>query len=691
MDRTSGAVLTFAASAQAVNLPRRILPLPFEISITYILAYPPRFRTINPMEQHSLDKLEFGRVCDVLGRFARTSLGREMAQRVQPSQRVDQVKYWLDQVRQMSTWITRQGQPPFGGMADVRQLVEHAVPPHLLEPAELVDVRGAMRVTGMMVGYLAELPEDFASLRQVAERIGDYSMIADRIDKIIDDRGQVRDEASPKLAKLRRQVADGEHSIKRVYDRLLRNTDITRVLQYTATTFHGDRLVLPVKAEYRARLPGIVHRSSDSGATLFIEPSEVVELNNTIVALKQEENEEVGRILWELTHLVHVNAEGILRTLHALAMLDLVTAKALMSRQHGWVVPEVDENLPLNLREVRHPLLMEMHKDEKPHKVLEAIVPIDMRLGEDFDMLIVTGPNTGGKTVTLKTIGLACAMAQAGMPVAAAAGSQLPIYTDILIDVGDEQSLQQSLSTFSAHLKQILHILGRADERTLVLMDELGSGTDPEEGAAIGQAIMDELHNRRCPTIITTHLGVLKGYAYRHPRVDNAAVEFDVATLRPTYRLIIGEPGNSNAIDIARRLGMGEPLLQAARQHLAGRHRALHQAIRGTLKSRRKAEAAREQAEKARIAASEAEAHYQQESESLKARQVAFDKWMQRVTNLKPGDKVRSKRFDREATVVRVLLQRQAVVINNRGMEMEVPLTDIALPEAEQNGLRTGI
>ncbi len=262
--------------------------------------------------------------------------------------------------------------------------------------------------------------------------------------------------------------------------------------------------------------------------------------------------------------------------------------------------------------------------------------------------------------------------------------AQLPIYRDILIDIGDEQSLQQSLSTFSAHLKQILHILGHADERTLVLLDELGSGTDPDEGAAIGQAVMDELRQCRSPTIITTHLGVLKGYAYRQQRVDNAAVEFDVATLRPTYRLIIGEPGNSNAIEIARRMGMPEPLLQVASQHLAGRHRALKQAIRGTLKSRRKAEAARLEAQRARVAAVEAEARYQQESESLKARQVAFDRWMQRVTSLRPGEKVMSKRFGREASVVRVLLQKQAVVINNRGIDMEVPLTDIELPDAQE-------
>lgn len=635
------------------------------------------------MEQHSLEKLEFARICQIVGTFARTSLGRDMAQRVRPSNKPEQVKYWLDQVRQMSTWITRQGPPPFSGMVDVRQMVEKAIPPHVLEPPQLVDVRAAMRVTGMMVTWLSGLPEDFGSLQQVASRVGDYTMIADRIDKVIDDRGMVRDDATPKLAKVRRQIVDGEGSIQKVYDRLLRSSDVQRVLQYPSATFHGDRLVLPVKAEYRSRMPGIIHRSSDSGATLFIEPSEVVELNNTIVALKQDEAQEVGRILWELTHMVHVNQEGILRSLHALGMLDLITAKALMSRQHGWAVPDVGEDLPMNLRQVRHPLLMEMHKDLKPTQMLEAIVPIDVRLGDDFDMLIVTGPNTGGKTVTLKTIGLAALMAQAGMPIAAAMGSQVPVYEDILIDIGDEQSLQQSLSTFSAHLKQILHILQRARPATLVLLDELGSGTDPDEGAAIGQAVMDELRQIPSPTIITTHLGVLKGYAFRQARVDNAAVEFDVATLRPTYRLILGEPGNSNAILIARRLGMPESLLQVATQHLQGRHRALNQAIKGTLKSRRKAEAARAQADVARVAASQTQAHYEQQLETIKAKQIAFDRWMQRVTSLRPGEKVISKRFGREATVVRVLLQKQAVVLSNRAIEMEVPLTDIDLPETQ--------
>ncbi len=383
------------------------------------------------MEQHSLEKLEFGRICQIVARFARTSLGRDMAERVRPSNKPEQVGYWLEQVRQMSSWITRKGQPPFGGMVDVRELVEKAVPPHVLEPPQLVDVRGALRVTGMMVLWLADLPEEFGALRAVAERIGDYTAIADRIDKVIDDRGTVKDDATPRLAKVRRQICDGEGSIKKVYDRLLRSMDVQRLLQYPSTTFHGDRLVLPVKAEYRGRMPGIVHRSSDSGATLFIEPAEVVELNNTIVALRQDEGEEVGRILWDLTYLVNANREGILRTMQALALLDLITAKALLSRQPGWVVPTVSPDATLNLHEVRHPLLMEMHKDEKPARMLEEIVPIDVRLGDDFDMLIVTGPNTGGKTVTLKTIGLAATMAQAGMPIAAAAGAvaHLPGYS----------------------------------------------------------------------------------------------------------------------------------------------------------------------------------------------------------------------------------------------------------------------
>jgi len=639
------------------------------------------------MDRHSLEKLEFAEVREILARYARTPLGRQLAQRCRPSAKPSQVQYWLAQLRQMRAWIEQKGLPPLAGMTDIRQLIRRAVPPDLLEPEELAEVRTALRATGLLVGWLAEVPEDYRALRGLAERIGDYSALADRIDQAIDERARVRDEATARLAKIRRRIDDAHRSIKRVYDRLLRSVEIQRVLQYPATTFHGDRLVLPLKTEYRAKIPGIVHRSSDSGATVFVEPAEVVELNNAIVSLRQDEKEEIGRILWELTHLLQLNAEGILQTLEAVAVLDLVAAKALLAGEAGWIVPEVVESGPLRLRRVRHPLLIELRRRAgSAESALEAVVPIDVRLGEDFDVLIITGPNTGGKTVALKTIGLAVLMAQAGMPIPAEAGSQLPVYKDVLIDVGDEQSLQQSLSTFSSHLKQILRVLQRADERTLVLLDELGSGTDPDEGAAIGQAILDELLRRRSPTVITTHLGVLKGYAFRRDRVDNAAVEFDVATLQPTYRLRIGEPGNSNALEIAKRLGMAEPLLKAAEEHLAGRHRALSQAIEGTLESRRKAEQAREAAERATQAAREAEAEYRRQADSLRAKQAAFERWLERVVRLRPGQCVRSRRFGREATVVRLLLHKQAVVLNSRGIDIEVPLTDIVLPDGQESG-----
>jgi len=630
------------------------------------------------MDRHTLEKLEFAKVCEIVARHARTALGRQLAHRIRPSSKVHQVTYWLDQVRQMQAWIERRGLPPFAGVGDIRALITKAVPPSVLEPPELADVRACLRATGAIVDWLAHLPDDFAALKNVAARVGDYRSLAERIDRVIDERAQIRDDASSRLAKIRRQIADAERSIKKVYERLLKSPDVLKVLQYPSVTFHGDRLVLPVRAECRSQIEGIVHRSSDSGATLFIEPAEVVKLNNVIVSLRQEENEEIGRLLWQLSHLIQLNAEGILQTLQALAVLDLIAAKAILAKTEGWVVPAVVDSGPMRLRQVRHPLLIELHRQQaKDGADPKPVVPIDVRLGDDFDVLIVTGPNTGGKTVALKTVGLAAVMAQAGLPIPAEDGSQLPVYRDVLIDVGDEQSLQQSLSTFSAHLKRILSILRRANEKTLVLLDELGSGTDPDEGAAIGQAILDELIRRKAPTIITTHLGVLKGYAYRHERADNAAVEFDVATLQPTYRLRIGEPGNSNAIEIARRLGMPQPLLKAAREHLAGKYRALSRAIEGTLESRRRAEAARQEAEQAALAAKQAEAEYRRQAEQLKAEQEAFRKWMERITSLRPGDRVRLRRFDREATVVRMLLHKQAVVVDSRGIEIEVPLTDI--------------
>lgn len=296
--------------------------------------------------------------------------------------------------------------------------------------------------------------------------------------------------------------------------------------------------------------------------------------------------------------------------------------------------------------------------------------------------MVITGPNTGGKSVALKTAGLIAVMAQAGIPITAAAGSCVPIYRGVFIDVGDEQSLEQSLSTFSSHLTNILAVLKKTREDSLVLIDELGAGTDPDEGAAIGRAVIDELLARRCSAMVTTHLSALKGVAYTNPRVDNAAVEFDVATLRPTYRLLLGEPGNSNAIVIAERLGMSPKLVAAAKSHLAQAHRALHDAIAGTIESRRAAEQARRQAEDARLEAERSRAAFEEEQRRLAETRAAHERWIAWVNELAPGDAVFVKTFNRPGKVVRVQLHNQKAVVATGFVEVEVPFADLDLPRA---------
>ncbi|MFQ6048129.1 MAG: MutS2/Smr-associated SH3 domain-containing protein, partial [Phycisphaerae bacterium] len=630
------------------------------------------------MDAHSLAKLEFDQVRELLAGYARCSLGRQIALRIGPVRRRDQVRRWLDQLRQMLVVIEQKGIPPFAGVHDIRELVAKAVPPSALRPEDFARIGETLVATGAISDYLAELPDHCDHLKRLAERIGSLEPLAERIWRALDRRGQVRDDATERLATIRRKIADAQAAIGQVFARLLRSPAVVRLLQYPSATFHNDRTVLPLKAEHRGRLPGIIHRSSDSGATLFIEPAEAVELNNTIVRLRQDEHDEISRILWHLAQDVHQNADQIQRSIEALAALDLLTAKALLAREFEMIVPEVNDAGLLRLHQARHPLLMALQRqDLQAGRPPRPVVPIDIRLGDDFDMLVITGPNTGGKTVALKTVGLLAAMVQAGLAIPVGPGSTLPVFDDVLIDVGDEQSLQQSLSTFSAHMSHILRILRRARKTTLVLLDELGAGTDPDEGAAIGQAILDELLRRGCPSLVTTHLGTLKGLAYRRRRVDNAAVEFDPATLQPTYCLRIGEPGNSNAMAIARRLGMPRRLIDLASRNLSGRHRALSRAIAGTLASRRRAEAARAEAEAATRAAAEARARAQQQAQSLQKQQAEFQQWARSVSQLKRGDPVYVRSFQRDGKIVRISLQSQRAEVDLGTMTVELPFVEL--------------
>jgi len=625
-----------------------------------------------------LEKLEFDRIRQILAGFASCALGKAMAAKIKPAHKAELVTDWLDQVREMIDAAAALELPPFGGVTDVREAVKAAVPPNSLDPEGFSILAQVFEGTRGIVAWAGSLGASHPRLKVLCARIGDLSPLAESIRKVIGPDGLVRDDASAKLHKLRIDISQARISIEQTIDRILKDRHITKFLRYPQATFHDDRYVLPLSAEHRGRIPGIVHRSSDSGATLFVEPAAAVELNNRIISLKVDEQAEVNRLLWHLTHQVHLNQAQILETLDALAVLDLIVAKVRFARSYGLSVPEISADGHLRLRQARHPLLVELQKQARDAGEKREVVPIDVRLGDDFDVLVITGPNTGGKTVTLKTVALACVMAQAGLPVPAAEGSITPIYTDILVDIGDEQSLQQSLSTFSAHLGRLMDMLKRARARTLLLVDELGAGTDPDEGAAIGVAVIEELLRRHCPALVTTHLGALKAIAFRELRAENASVEFDVETLRPTYRLLIGEPGNSNAINIAQRLGLPQNIVEAARKHLTDAHQQLTRAISGTLQSRRRAEFARAEAEAAKVEADRAKQEADRQRAALEAERVAFERWIATVSALRPGDRVHVKRFDREGRIVRMLLHKQLAVVAVGAMEMEIPLKELS-------------
>lgn len=638
----------------------------------------PRLYNGLQVDAHTLEKLEFDPVRRLLATHARTALGRGLAERIAPAHHARDARHWLDQLRQLRDLIHLRGAPPFAGIRDIRDMIRHSAPPSPLEPGDFAAIAESLTGLAELKRHFADLPESADRLRPLCERLGDFSIVAAQIAAVVDPRGEVRDDASEKLHKLRIEIARAIEEVRRVFDRLLRRADITRYLQYANVTFHDDRMVLPLRSEQRGRVPGIIHRTSDSGQTLFVEPSEAVALNNRIIELKQDEAREIGRLLWQLAHAVHAEQAAILRTLDAAAVIDLNVAKSRFADAFEMSVPEVTESGPLRLNRARHPLLLAMRAETLGRAgALAAIVPIDVRLGEDFDLLVVTGPNTGGKTAMLKTIGLIALMAMAGLPVPAMAGASVPFYDDVLIDVGDEQSLQQSLSTFSAHLARVQDVLARATPRTLVLLDELGAGTDPDEGAALGHAVIEELLTRGGMTVVTTHLGALKAIPFQHARAENAAVQFDAESLRPTYEVRIGEPGESNALKVARRLGLPAAILRRAEELLAGQRRILSKAIQGTLDVRRRAEQARRDAD-------DAARKSQHEAEQLRLQKNAmeeetrrFSRWMDRIKSLRPGDKVKLTRFDREGTVVRVKLTHQQAVVSVGAMEYEVPFIEI--------------
>jgi DNA mismatch repair protein MutS2 len=529
------------------------------------------------MDSRSLHVLEFDKIRDRLAAFASFSLGVERCRELMPTDDIRLAREWQAETREARRLIEEKSDVHLGGVHDLRSLTEQALRGSPLLPVDLNHVRYTLQRARSLQRALSRLAEQFPHVADVAARISAPQEVVEEIGRCIDERGEVLDSASETLARVRRELREAHGHLMEKLQRIIGVTANQPFLQEAIITQRQGRYVIPLRAEFKGRIPGLIHDQSGSGATLFIEPLAVVDLNNQWREAQLAEEEEIRRILTVLTEMVAAAAGPIRRTVEALGDLDLIFAKARYANELratevellpfrsnrdvrgsqtalGDVQDEIEHpGSTIRFFQARHPLLDPL-----------TVVPVDIYLDNDYFVLVITGPNTGGKTVTLKTTGLLALMAQSGLAIPAADGSTLSVFEQVFADIGDEQSIEQSLSTFSSHMTHIVGILEQADSRSLVLLDELGAGTDPEEGAALAQALLDTVLARSITTLATTHYSELKVFAHSTPFISNASVEFDIETLSPTYKLSIGLPGRSNAFAIARRLGLTPEIVTRA-------------------------------------------------------------------------------------------------------------------------------
>ncbi|QNU32182.1 endonuclease MutS2 [Geobacillus sp. 47C-IIb] len=570
------------------------------------------------MQQKMLRILEFDKVKEQLAEHASSALGLEKIAALVPSSDLDEVAVWLEETDEAAAVLRLRGYVPLDGVVDIRSHLKRAAIGGVLSPIELLEVAATAAASRQMKQLIMSLHDEhggLARLADYADELAEVPALEEDIRRSIDDHGEVLDTASDRLRSLRGQIRAAEARIREKLESIIRSPSAQKRLSDAIITIRNDRYVIPVKQEYRSAYGGIVHDQSASGATLFIEPQVVVELNNALREARAKEKQEIERILRELSAKVAEHDEPLKRAVEALAHFDFLFAKAKYARRQQAAKPAVNNRGYLRFLQARHPLIDQ-----------DKAVPNDIVLGGDYTTIVITGPNTGGKTVTLKTVGLLTIMAQAGLFIPAADGSEAAVFRSVFADIGDEQSIEQSLSTFSSHMVNIVDILRHVDEESLVLFDELGAGTDPQEGAALAIAILDEVHGRGARTVATTHYPELKAYGYNRPGVVNASVEFDTETLRPTYKLLIGIPGRSNAFDISRRLGLDERIIERAKVQVSAESHSVENMIASLERSKKQAEEDEARAHSAREEAERLRAEWEQKLEELedkKAEQLA--------------------------------------------------------------------
>ncbi len=499
--------------------------------------------------------LELDKILKMLIELCGCDGSRAMAENLAPSDNYDEVAHSMQKTSDAHALAMRYGSPSVSGLADCGELLARATVGSRLAPAELLDIARTLRAIRLLLEWRRQDTDTETVLDGLFEALSTNRPLEDDITTAILSEEEIADRASPALYDIRRKMVRAGQSIREQLDKMIRSTHYQKFLQEQLITQRDGRYVVPVKAEYKNEVKGLVHDTSGSGATFFIEPMAVVEANNEIRQLQAAEREEIDRILLELSGKAGEFARPMVDGYEAAVELDFYFAKARLGRQMRATLPTLDSEGGILLKKARHPLIPS-----------DKIVPVDISLGIDFDTLVITGPNTGGKTVALKTLGLMTVMAACGLMLPVEEGSRVSVFGAVLADIGDEQSIEQSLSTFSGHIANIIEILGQADQNSLVLLDELGAGTDPVEGAALAVAILEELRRRGVKVAATTHYAEIKMYALQTEGVENGCCEFDIETLSPTYRLLIGVPGRSNAFAISGRLGLGEHIIERARE-----------------------------------------------------------------------------------------------------------------------------
>ena len=537
------------------------------------------------VQRHSA-AVELDKILKLLAEQTASEDASEQALALEPAVSTDEVRRRLQETDDAFVLMAKFGSPSFSGLKNVANPLRRAQAGGVLNLVDFLRIAGVLRTMRAISDWRRKSEGMKTTLDWRFESVVPNKYLEEKINAVVISEEEVADNASPELASIRRRIRAASSRVREQLDKMIRSAAYQKYLQDPIVTMRGGRYVVPVKAECRGEIPGLVHDTSSSGATVFVEPMGVVEANNEIRVLQSRESAEIERILAELSAEAGGFADLIIESYHAAVGLDLIFAKGQLAYKMKASMPKVNDTGRILLNQARHPLI-----DSK------QVVPMNIELGTTFDTLVITGPNTGGKTVTLKTLGLLTLMAMCGLMLPVGDNSEISVFHQVLADIGDEQSIEQSLSTFSAHMTNIIQIIEQADERSLILLDELGAGTDPVEGAALAMAILEALRERHARVAATTHYAELKAYALQTAGVENGSCEFDVATLRPTYRLLIGVPGRSNAFAISSRLGLNQEIVDRARELVSGEDRRFEDVVQNLEQSRQKLEAERRQAQ----------------------------------------------------------------------------------------------